>query len=144
MEWLNLFGLVVMAAIMVPNIVFAIRCKDGFENKFSCKWVEMLEQIGRYGCFATMIINIPGTCFGWWSDEAFAIYLLANSLLVAVYLIVWVVCWKRNSIFKALALSVIPALVFLLSGVLSRSVLLTISAAVFAPAHILISYRNAK
>ena len=29
------------------------------------------EQVGRLGCFGFMIINIPGTWFGWWSDEAF-------------------------------------------------------------------------
>lgn len=143
MEWLNLFGLTFMAAIMVPNIIFAIRCKDGFENKFSCKWLEILEQIGRYGCFATMVINIPGTWFGWGSDEAFALYLIGNCLLIAVYLAVWVICWKKNNLFRALALSVIPAAVFLLSGILSRSVLLTLSAAVFAPAHISISCKNA-
>mgnify|MGYP006893081470 CR=1 FL=1 len=33
MDWLNVFGLMIMAVIMIPNIVFAIKCKDGFENK---------------------------------------------------------------------------------------------------------------
>lgn len=32
MEWFNIFGLVFIIAIMIPNIVFAVRCKDGFEN----------------------------------------------------------------------------------------------------------------
>ena len=26
-----------------------------------------------------MIINIPGTWFGWWSDEALAIYLIVDT-----------------------------------------------------------------
>ena len=30
MEYINLFGLVFMVVIMVPNIIFAIRNKDGF------------------------------------------------------------------------------------------------------------------
>ena len=33
MEWLNVFGLIFICVIMIPNIIFAIKCKDGFENK---------------------------------------------------------------------------------------------------------------
>ncbi|MBR2317089.1 MAG: hypothetical protein IKA37_03865 [Spirochaetales bacterium] len=63
---------------MIPNIIFAVKCKDGFENYIQGKWgkvLEIFEQIGRYGCFVTMIFNIPGTCIGFPSDTAFAIYL---------------------------------------------------------------------
>ena len=38
--------------------------QDGFENKYQNKLVETLEQIGRFTCFGTMIINIPHTIFG--------------------------------------------------------------------------------
>ena len=38
MDRLNIFGLIFIAIIMIPNIIYAIKCKDGF-----------------------MIINIPGT-----------------------------------------------------------------------------------
>ena len=72
MEWFNVFGLIFIAVIMIPNVVFAIKCKDGFDNKWNNKYVEVTEQVGRLGCFGFMIINIPGTWFGWWSDEAFA------------------------------------------------------------------------
>lgn len=141
---INLFGLVFMIVIMIPNIVFAIKCKDGFENDRKNKLVETLEQIGRFGCFGTMIINIPGTWFGWWSDEAFAVYLLGDTALLVVYCVIWVVCFKKNSVFRALSLSIIPSVIFLFSGIMSRSVLLIIAAVIFAPCHILISYKNAK
>ena len=144
MEWINPFGLVFMAIILVPNIVFAIRCKDGFANKWENKDIERIEQIGRFGCFGFMIVNIPGTCFGWWSDEAFALYLIANTLLVLLYCLIWILCFKKNSLFRALALSIIPSILFLFSGIMSRSVLLILSAALFAPSHIAISYKNAK
>ena len=142
MEWFNPFGLVFITIIMIPNIVFAIRCKDRFANKN--KTVEMVEQIGRFGCFGFMIFNIPGTWFGWWSDEVFAVYLIVNALLVTLYCILWIVCWKKNGVFKALALSIFPSVVFLISGIMSRSILLTVAALLFAPAHIFISYQNAK
>ena len=144
MEWFNLFGLVFITVIMIPNIVFAIRCKDGFANNYGNKTVELVEQIGRFGCFGFMIFNVPGTWFGWASNESFALYLILNALLVTLYCILWIVCWKKNGIFKAFTLSIIPSVVFLISGIMSRSILLTVAALLFAPAHIFISYQNAK
>ena len=144
MEWLNVFGLVMVAVIMIPNILFAMKCKDGFVNKWNNKSVETVEQIGRFGCFGFMIINIPGTWFGWWSDEAFAVYLVVDAVLVTLYCVIWAVCFRKSSVFRALALSIIPSVLFLFSGIMSRSILLTIAAVLFAPSHILISYHNAK
>ncbi|MBR3920596.1 MAG: hypothetical protein IKJ47_01515 [Oscillospiraceae bacterium] len=129
---------------MIPNIIFAIKCKDGFQNKWNNKIVEISEQIGRYGSFGFMIINIPGTWFGFWSDEAFAVYLIVNIVLVVAYCILWIVCWKKNNIFKALSLSIIPSVIFIFSGIMSRSILLVVSALIFAPCHIMISYKNAE
>ena len=144
MEWLNVFGLVMVAVIMIPNILFAMKCKDGFVNKWNNKSVETGEQIGRFGCFGFMIINIPGTWFGWWSDEAFAVYLVVDAVLVTLYCVIWAVCFRKSSVFRALVLSIIPSVLFLFSGIMSRSILLTIAAVLFAPSHILISYQNAK
>lgn len=142
MECINLYGLSFMAIIMIPNIVYAIKCRDGFGNRWQNKTVETLEQIGRFGCFGFMFINIPGTWFGWWSDEAFAVYLIVDSVLVFSYCILWIVLWKKNNLLRALALSIIPSVVFLFSALMSRSILLTVSALLFAPMHILISIKN--
>lgn len=144
MGQINIFGLVFMVIIMIPNVIFALKCKDGFENRWENKAVEVLEQIGRYGCFAFMVINIPNTWFGWTSDEAFALYLIVDAVLVAAYCVIWAVCFKKNSVFRALSLSIIPSVIFIFSGIMSRSVLLMISALIFAPCHILISYKNAR
>ncbi len=143
MNWFNVFGLILIVIVMIPNIIFAIKCKDGFENKWNNKCVEMIEQIGRFGCFGFMIINIPGTWFGWQSDKTFALYLIVDAVLVLLYCGIWAVCFRKNSLFRALALSVLPSILFLFSGIMSRSVLLTVSALLFAPTHILISYKNA-
>ena len=144
MEWCNVFGLIFMAVILIPNILFAGKCKDGFENKWKNRTVETVEQIGRFGCFGFMIFNIPGTWFGWWSDEAFAVYLVVDALLVGMYCLVWIVCFRKTGLFRALALSILPSVLFLFSGIMTRSVLLTISALLFAPTHIAISWQNAK
>ena len=107
MEWFNVFGLVFIVVIMIPNIVFAVRCKDDFENKWNNKVIELIEQIGRFGCIGFMIFNVPGTWSGGWSNEAFAIYLIIDFLLIFLYCAIWFIFWKKNNVFRALVLSII-------------------------------------
>lgn len=144
MTWVNAYGLITIAVLMIPNMVYAIRCKGGFENTWRNRAVEVIEQVGRIGCITFMILQIPGTWFGWWSDEAFGLYLMVDAALVIAYCLIWMVCFRKNSVFRALALSAIPSALFLFSGIMSRSVPLVASAVLFAPSHILISYKNAQ
>ena len=143
MEWFNIFGMAFITAIMIPNIIFALKHKEAFENRYHNKTIEIIEQIGRFGCFGFMIFNIPTTWFGWWSDEAFAIYLMVDAVLIVLYCTIWVIYWRKNNVFKAMAFSIIPSAIFLFSGIMCRSILLIISSLLFAPAHIFISYKNA-
>lgn len=144
MNWINLYGLVFMLIILIPNILFGIKQKEGFQNVWRNRVIEILEQIGRYGCFVFMILILPGSGFGFSSDESFALYLIINAVLVVLYCLIWAICFKKNSMFRALALSVIPSLVFLISGALSHDLPLLIAAVIFAPCHIIISCQNAR
>lgn len=144
MKIFNVFGAILVAVILIPNIIFAIRCRDGFKNNWNNRFVETAEQIGRFGCFAFMVFNVPGTCFGWPSDEAFALYLIVDAVLAAAYCAIWAICFKKSSVFRALALSILPSVMFLFSGIISRSLLLTAASVIFAPCHILLSYKNAR
>ena len=141
MTWFNYYGLAVMAVIMIPNIIYAVKHKNG-ENKYSNKAVEILEQIGRYGCFTFMIFNIPYTYFNFWFDYALIVYLSVNSGLCLSYLIFWVICWNRNDKLKALTLSVIPSCVFLFSGIVLAYIPLIAFSVIFAICHIFISCKN--
>lgn len=142
-KYVNFWGLIFVVIILIPNIVFAISCKDGFENRYQNKLVETLEQIGRFGCFFSMFIVAPYMNKGYWFQQGKAIYLILGFLLVGLYCLGWIVFWKENSIRKSLYLSMIPSLLFLESGVVSGNILLLIFAVIFAPCHILISYWNA-
>lgn len=142
-KYVNFWGLIFVVIILIPNIVFAISCKDGFENRYQNKLVETLEQIGRFGCFFSMFIVVPYMNKGYWFQQGKAIYLILGFLVVGLYCLGWIVFWKENSIRKSLYLSMIPSLLFLESGVVSGNILLLIFAVIFAPCHILISYWNA-
>lgn len=143
MEWLNLYGIIIIALILVPNILFAVKCSDGFENRWKNRTAEILEQAGRYACMGFMIFNIPGTYCGFWFAGGLAAYLIVNGILIAAYCIIWAVCFRKNNVFRALFLSILPSLIFLFSGVSLGSFLLIAAAVLFAPCHILISYKNA-
>ena len=140
MSWFNYIGLIIIAVIMIPNVVFAMTNKDGFENKS----VETLEQIGRFACFILMIFNIPYTYFGFWFEYGKLTYVIVNSALVVAYVTGWVVFWNKDGMAKSVLLSVLPSLVFLFSGVTLSNIPLIAFSLVFAPCHILISVKNAK
>lgn len=58
MNWFNYYGLIIMVLIMVPNIVYAIKHKNDNCESYNNKLTILFEQIGRYGCFVFMILNI--------------------------------------------------------------------------------------
>ena len=126
--------------MLVPNVVFALFNKDGFENNWHSKTVEILEQVGRFGCMIFMFIVIPEISFS--SDESFALYIIVNMALLLLYCLLWIVFFKKNNMAKAVSLSVIPSVIFLFSGIISFNIPLIIAAVIFSPCHILISVKN--
>lgn len=91
-----------------------------------------------------MIFNIPYTYFGFFFEEGLATYLISDGILVLSYEIIWIVCWKKFKKFKAYSLSIIPSIIFILSGILLVNVPLIVVAAVFAASHITISVKSVK
>ncbi|MGN1099341.1 MAG: hypothetical protein ACI4S9_03275 [Christensenellales bacterium] len=143
MEWFNLYGLITVAVLMIPNIICVVSDKSAFDNTYHNKAVEITEQIGRFSCFGLMIFNVPFTYFGFWFDGALRAYLITNGILVLLYLSGWIVFRRKQCVLKALWLSVIPTLIFLFSGVVVASVPLVVAAFAFGIGHITISVKNA-
>lgn len=143
MRWFNWYGLVFVIVILVPNIVFAATNNDGFENKVDYGKLELFEQIGRFSCFIFMFLCIPGLSRGFWFDDAEKVYVIAGTTIVLLYVFGWIVFWNESSVRKSLALSILPSLLFLESGVLALNYPLIVGSLVFAPCHIAISYMNA-
>lgn len=141
-KYFNIYGLIFVIIILFPNIIFAYFCKDGFENHYENKLVEIMEQIGRFGCFISMFLVIPFLNKGFWFKSGKIIYVAWGSVLVTLYCIGWIIFWKEYSIKKSLYLSIVPSLLFIESGIISGNFQLLVFAIIFAPCHILISYMN--
>ncbi len=142
MSWFNYYGLAIVAIILIPNFVYAIKHKESFKNYYSNKFIEVLEQVGRYGCIALMIFNIPYTYFNFWFGSSLIIYLTVNGVLLIAYLVSWIVLWNSNGKVKALLLSVLPSAIFIFSGVILASIPLIVFSVIFTVNHLVLSCKN--
>lgn len=141
-NWINLFGLITIVLILVPNIIYAVKF-HGKETKCNCcRSMYMLEQIGRYGSMFLMVFNIGTAEFGFASAQHFVAYLIANTTLLLAYFIVYALYFKQQTNRKSMALAIIPPCLFLIDGMLLRHFLMVSFAIIFALAHICITRKD--
>ena len=139
--WINLFGAIIVIVMMIPNIIYALRNKDE-ENLCTNKIMNMIEQIGRYACIILMWLPLLVWKFGFASVPELLIYLSGNGLLLFAYLFVFILYLKEKNARRAMILAVLPACIFLLSGLLLRHCLLVGFSILFAFGHIYVTKHN--
>lgn len=140
-NWLNVFGLVIVVLLLIPNIIYAIKFKNQ-QNKCTNKAMNIIEQIGRYGCMFLMVFNIGISGLGFNSVTSFLIYIIGNIILMIAYWVVWLLYFIKQKYWKQIALAVIPIFIFLLCGITMRHYLLLIMGIVFGIGHIYVTYKN--
>lgn len=138
--WINLFGAGIVVLIMIPNIIYAVRQKQDEAQAIIPKYLSACEQVGRYGCIVLMWLPLLVWKFGFGSVEELLVYLIANGLLLLSYYLFWGFYFRKKALSNAMALAIIPTLIFLLSGILLRHWLLVIAAVIFGFAHCSITY----
>ena len=134
-DWINIFGLVFVILLLIPNIIYAFKFRSQ-KNKCNNKFMNVLEQIGRYASMFLMVFNIGIAEFGFSSAGAFLLYGFGNAFLMLVYWIVWMLYFYRQDFRKMMLLAVIPVCMFILNGVTLGHVLLIISGVIFGIGHI--------
>lgn len=141
MNWLNKFGLIFVVLLLIPNIIYAIKMGNQ-QNKCTNKGMNILEQIGRYGCMLFMVCNIGISEFGFHSVGAFFIYIFGNGLLLIAYWVIWMLYFYRQTYWKQMSLAVIPTCLFILSGITMQYGLLIIFGIIFGIGHIYVTRKN--
>lgn len=141
MSWLNVFGLILVVLLLIPNIIYAFKVKNR-ENKCTNRFMNILEQIGRYGCMFLMIFNIGIAEFGFCSVGAFLTYLIGNVFFIILYWIIWMLYFMKQTYWKQIALAVIPTGIFLLCGITMLHYSLVIFALIFGIGHIYVTNKN--
>ena len=141
--WINLFGGIIVILLLIPNIVYALKNR-GEKNLCTDRTMNLLEQIGRYGCIVLMWLPLLVWKFGFRSVPEMLLYFAGNGALLLLYWLVFARYLKERTAKRALVLAILPACVFLLSGLLLRHWLLVGFAILFAVGHIYVTAVNAR
>ena len=142
--WINLFGAGIVVLIMIPNIIYAARQKQGETQIEVPHGLSACEQVGRYGCIILMWLPLLVWKFGFGSVEEFLIYLIGNGALLLCYYLSWMLYSRKKTLSVAMALAIIPTAIFLLSGILLQHWLLVAFAILFGACHCTITYMTHK
>lgn len=138
---INLFGFIIVVIMLIPNIIYGIKFK-GLENKCTNKAMNVIEQVGRYGSMALMVLPLFVWEFGFSSVFMMFVYVLGNGILLFTYLLVWVFYFKKQTMGRAMILAIDPTCIFFLSGVTLYHWALVVAAIIFGVGHIYATYRN--
>ena len=141
LDWLNLLGLTMVVLLLIPDIIYAIKNKDQ-ENKSKNTFMNIIKQIGRYGCMFFMIFLLDFAFFDINSLFAGFLYLFGNPILIISYWVIWVLNSDKKTFWKQMALATIQTLIFLLNGITQRYVLLIVFAILFGVGNIYITCKN--
>ncbi len=141
--WINIFGAVIVILMLIPNIIYALK-NPGEKNICTNRLMNTIEQIGRYACILLMWLPLLVWKFGFPSVFEMLLYLFGNGFLLALYWAVHAVYLKKKTGKRALVLAVLPACIFLMSGLLLRHWLLVVSAVLFGIGHIFVTTKNAE
>ncbi len=139
--WINVFGAVIVILMLIPNIVYAVRNKDE-KNNCTNRFMNGIEQTGRYAGIVLMWLPLLVWKFGFSSVFEMLLYFVGNGCLLAAYWIVFARYLKRKTPKRALVLAVLPACMFLLSGLLLRHWLLAGFAVLFGISHTYVTQKN--
>ena len=139
--WINVFGAVIVILMLIPNIVYALKNRDE-KNNCTNRFMNAVEQVGRYACIVLMWLPLLVWKFGFPSVFDMALYLFGNACLLIAYWIVFALYMKRKTPGLALTLAVLPACIFLLSGLTLRHWLLVGFAVLFGIGHIYVTKKN--
>ena len=141
-NWINWVNVAAVGWLILINVIAA---RKGLADSFKSKHliVNILEQIGRYGCMALMIVPVftRGWKFGFRSTAEMLLWICLTVLLLAIYSFLWAKK-ARGGAAVLYGLALVPAVLFLLNGILLRHPALVAAALVFGIFHFLVVKEN--
>lgn len=111
--WFCVFHLLMIAALLIPNGIYMLQNKQA-KNKCTSRCMNVLEQIGRYGCMLLMILSVKGGT----SDGLLAIYEVGSLMCLLLYVLLWRHLLKSKVYAAFVPIAVLAVLFALLSPVL--------------------------
>ncbi|MDO5784815.1 MAG: hypothetical protein Q4P20_07105 [Eubacteriales bacterium] len=93
----NIWQAIIVVIMLTPQIKYFLKHPHEV-NQCTNRIMNILEQIGRYGCILFMVLplGVRHGSFGFPSPEAFVVYLLGLPILLAVYMGLWEVAFEEE------------------------------------------------
>lgn len=139
---INMINVLAVACLILMNVIaYRKDLSDSFNSKYFI--INILEQVGRYGCMALMVL--PIFTRGWEFGFASATEMLIWASLTIVLLVMYGFLWGKKAHGGAgilYALAVVPAILFLMNGILLCHPTLVAISLVFGIFHFLIVKEN--
>ncbi len=142
MNWFNYVGLIIIIILLIPNIIALVKKPEWLIRTYKNKKLELVEFVCRIGSIIFMIFNIPYLTLGLITDDFFVVYVFVNSLLAVLYVNFFIVCFKSHNKLRGYTLSIIPTLIFFLSGIFLLNFPLILFSIGFGISHIYLSIKN--
>ena len=138
---INLFNGIIVAVLLIPSVVMAFKFKK-FRNRCTNTAMNVCQWLGRFGAILFMVVPFGVGEFGFSHINEFLIYLIANIILLVIYIFVWLSFMKKQTYIKAMIMAVVPAVIFLVCGVTLRHFILLFCAVMFFIGHIYVTTSN--
>lgn len=107
--WFSVFHILMIAALLIPNGIYMMQNKQA-KNKCTSRCMNVLEQIGRYGCMILMILSVKGGT----SDGLLAIYEAGSLMCLLLYELLWRKLLKGHGVYIGFVPIAVLAVFFLM------------------------------
>lgn len=126
----NVYGLLFVALMIIPHIVYART------HSYNMKAIEnratvYIERTGKYCGAFLMAINIGVLEEGFTSDLMKQFWLYSTAVLVAIYILLWVIFLKTGKKGLAYAITILAGFILMYCGLLQVKSLLILAGIVY-------------
>ena len=101
--------ILMIAALLIPNGIYMMQNKQA-KNKCTSRCMNVLEQIGRYGCMILMILSVKGGT----SDGLLAVYEAGSLMCLLLYELLWRKLLKGHGVYVGFVPIAVLAVFFLM------------------------------
>lgn len=120
----NIEGLIFTVVMLVPHIVFAKAHKGYSTKNIDNRGMVYIERFGKYCSVFLMSFNIGVLEKGYTSDLMHTYWLVSTSVLIAIYLVLWIMFFRLQKKEIAYALTILTGVIIMQSGLLQVKTLL--------------------